>query len=163
MVDTSSLRTSSRTASQAATRGRHPSSPTRTAAPRRPAAPARRSGIASRLARVPTATGLLVLVGVLCVFGLVMVGSASPVISMSLYGSTWGIFIRQVMWMGIGLVALAAFSRIDYRKWRKIQVPLLIGSMGLLVIVLAPGLGVTAGGSSRWIGFGQFRLQPSEL
>jgi cell division protein FtsW len=164
MVDTSSLRTSSRTASQAATRGRHPSSPTRTAAPRRAATPPPRSRVAtSRLARVPTATGLLVLVGVLCVFGLVMVGSASPVISMSLYGSTWGILIRQVMWMGIGLVAMAAFSRIDYRKWRKIQVPLLIGSMGLLVIVLMPGLGVTAGGSSRWIGFGQFRLQPSEL
>jgi len=105
----------------------------------------------------------MVLVGVLCVFGLVMVGSASPVISMSLYGSTWGIFLRQVMWMVLGLVALAAFSRIDYRKWRKIRVPLLIGTMGMLVMVLMPGLGVTAGGSSRWIGFGQFRLQPSEL
>jgi cell division protein FtsW len=105
----------------------------------------------------------MVLTGVLCVFGLVMVGSASPVISMSLYGSTWGIFLRQVMWMGLGLVALAAFSRIDYRKWRKIRVPLLIGTMGMLVVVLMPGIGVTAGGSSRWIGFGQFRLQPSEL
>jgi cell division protein FtsW len=30
-------------------------------------------------------------------------------------------------------------------------------------VVLLPGIGVTAGGSSRWIGFGQFRLQPSEL
>jgi cell division protein FtsW len=29
--------------------------------------------------------------------------------------------------------------------------------------VLVPGLGVTAGGSSRWIGFGILRLQPSEL
>ncbi|HWE71072.1 MAG TPA: putative lipid II flippase FtsW [Acidimicrobiales bacterium] len=166
MVDTSSLRTPSRTGSHAATRGRHPSSPTRTpTAPRRTAPPTApsRTGLASRLARVPTATGLIVLVGVLCVFGLVMVGSASPVISMSLYGSTWGIFIRQVMWMGIGVVAMLALSRIDYRKWRKIQVPLLIGSMGTLVMVLMPGLGVTAGGSSRWIGFGQFRIQPSEL
>ena len=30
-------------------------------------------------------------------------------------------------------------------------------------MVLTPGLGVTSGGSSRWIGFGQFQLQPSEL
>jgi cell division protein FtsW len=97
------------------------------------------------------------------VFGLVMVGSASPVISMGLYGSTWAIFIRQVMWMGVGVAAMMAFSRIDYRKWRKIRVPLLVGTMGMLVAVLTPGLGVTAGGSSRWIGFGQFRLQPSEL
>ncbi|MGH9097104.1 MAG: FtsW/RodA/SpoVE family cell cycle protein, partial [Acidimicrobiales bacterium] len=162
MVDTARTRTLSRTATQrTATRPRHPSSPTRSApAARRSAGPA-----ASRWrpARVPTATCLTVLVGVLCVFGLVMVGSASPVISMSLYGSTWGIFLRQLMWMGLGLVALAAFARIDYRKWRKIRVPLLIGTMGMLVMVLMPGLGVTAGGSSRWIGFGQFRLQPSEL
>ncbi|MHB1712214.1 MAG: putative lipid II flippase FtsW, partial [Acidimicrobiales bacterium] len=99
----------------------------------------------------------------LCVFGLVMVGSASPVISMAQYGSSWAIFLRQVMWMGLGTVSLLAFSRIDYRKWRKIRVPLLAGTMALLVAVLTPGLGVTAGGSSRWIGFGQFELQPSEL
>jgi cell division protein FtsW len=36
-------------------------------------------------------------------------------------------------------------------------------TLGLLLAVLVPGLGVTAGGSSRWIGFGMLRLQPSEL
>ena len=170
MVDTSSIRTPSRSPShRSATRGRHPSRPTRrpsttSAGPRGAGAAHPRSAAASsRLARVPNVTRLTVLVGVLCVFGLVMVGSASPVISMGLYGSTWAIFVRQVMWMGVGVVAMLAFSRIDYRKWRKIRVPLLVGTMGMLVVVLAPGLGVTAGGSSRWIGFGQFRLQPSEL
>lgn len=119
--------------------------------------------LASRLAGLPTATYLTGVVLVLCVFGLVMVGSASPVISMADYGSTWAIFLRQVMWMGLGIVAMLAFSRIDYRKWRKIRVPLLVVTLVLLVAVLTPGLGVTAGGSSRWIGFGQFELQPSEL
>jgi cell division protein FtsW len=104
-----------------------------------------------------------VLVGVLCIFGLVMVGSASPIISLNLYGTPWGILERQIMWMVIGIVAFLAFSRIDYRKWRAIRVPLLVGTMALLVVVLVPGLGVTSGGSSRWIGVGQFQLQPSEL
>ena len=36
-------------------------------------------------------------------------------------------------------------------------------TFGLLFVVLVPGLGVHAMGSSRWVGFGQFRLQPSEL
>jgi len=170
MVDTSSIRTPSRSPShRSTTRGRQSSRRTRrpsttSAASRRAGAAHPRSAAASsRLARVPNVTRLTVLVGVLCVFGLVMVGSASPVISMGLYGSTWAIFIRQVMWMGVGVVAMLAFRRIDYRKWRKIRVPLLVGTMGMLVAVLTPGLGVTAGGSSRWIGFGQFRLQPSEL
>ena len=92
-----------------------------------------------------------------------MVGSASPVISLGLYGSPWAIFVRQVLWMGVGTAALLVLSRVDYRKWRTIRGPLVVVSMGLLVLVLVPHFGVTAGGSSRWIGFGMFQLQPSEL
>lgn len=103
------------------------------------------------------------LITVLCVIGLVMVGSASPVISMSTYGSPWSIFVRQVMWMLLGTVALVVLSRVDYRKWRAVRVPLVAVTIVMLMLVLVPHLGVTAGGSSRWIGFGQFRLQPSEL
>ncbi|HEY6622831.1 MAG TPA: putative lipid II flippase FtsW [Acidimicrobiales bacterium] len=116
-----------------------------------------------RPSRFPTSTCVGVLLAALCLIGLVMVGSASPIISMSLYGSSWGILIRQVMWMGLGVVAFYVLSRVDYRKWRKVRVPLLIVTLGLLVVVLVPGIGVTAGGSSRWVGFGQFRLQPSEI
>jgi cell division protein FtsW len=103
------------------------------------------------------------LVATLCVVGLVMVGSASPIISLNLYGSSWAILIRQVMWMGLGIVAFYVLSRVDYRKWRTIRIPLLLGTLVLLLVVLVPGIGVTAGGSSRWVGFGQFRIQPSEL
>lgn len=92
-----------------------------------------------------------------------MVGSASPVVSLGLYGSPWAIFMRQVMWMGVGLGALVILSRVEYRKWQSISGPLLVVTVGLLVAVLVPHLGVTAGGSSRWIGFGQLTLQPSEL
>jgi cell division protein FtsW len=104
-----------------------------------------------------------VLVGVLCVFGLVMVGSASPVISLGLYGSPWAILIRQALYMGVGAGALLLLARMDYRRWRTVRAPLVIVSMGLLVVVLVPHLGVSAGGSSRWIGFGMVQLQPSEL
>lgn len=122
--------------------------------------PEGRRGAASR---IPTATSLSILVGTLCIFGLVMVGSASPIVSMGLYGSPWGILERQLMWMGLGSITLIGFSRIDYRKWSKLRNPLIVGTMGLLVVVLVPGIGVASGGSSRWIGFGQFQLQPSEL
>jgi cell division protein FtsW len=115
------------------------------------------------VARMGTAPVLAVLVGVLCVFGLIMVGSASPLISLKLYGSPWSILIRQTMWMGVGGAALLVFSRVDYRKWRKIRGPLVVGTMALLVAVLVPHLGVTAGGSSRWIGIGMLQIQPSEL
>lgn len=115
------------------------------------------------LTGVSTAAALGVLVTTLCVIGLVMVGSASPVVSMITYHSPWTIFFRQVLWMVVGIGALLIFARIDYRAWRRWSVPLVAGTLCLLVAVLVPGLGVTAGGSSRWIGVGLLRLQPSEL
>ncbi len=126
--------------------------------------PAQRAGVSPRwLSRVGTAPALAVLIGVLCVFGLVMVGSASPIVSIGLYGSPWAILIRQAMYMGVGACALLLCARMNYRVWRKIRGVLLIGSLALLVVVLLPHIGVSSGGSSRWIGFGMLQIQPSEL
>jgi cell division protein FtsW len=160
-------------------RGRHPS--TSAGSLRPPAFRSRRAGSGPRSARPPapagptagrrlgwvsrigTRRGIAVLVGVLCVFGVVMVGSASPVISLALYGSPWSVLIRQLLWMGLGLTALLILSRVDYHRWQAVRGPLVVVTMALLVVVLVPHLGVTAGGSSRWIGLGAFQLQPSEL
>jgi cell division protein FtsW len=121
------------------------------------------SGLAGIVAELPTGTILLVVVALLCVIGLVMVGSASSVVSISLYGSPWAILIRECMWMAVGVVAFAVAVRFDHRKLRRLS-PLLLGvTFLLLLVVLVPGLGVHVQGSSRWVGFGQFRLQPSEL
>ena len=112
---------------------------------------------------MPTGPALAVLTALLCVAGLVMVGSASPVISLITYDSPWTIFLRQALWMVVGVAALLILARVDYRAWRRWSVPLVALTLVLLVAVLVPGLGVTSGGSSRWIGFGLLRLQPSEL
>ena len=65
--------------------------------------------------------------------------------------------------MAIGAVALWLAVRFDYRKLRRFSPLIMLVTIGLLFVVLVPGLGVHAMGSSRWVGFGQFRLQPSEL
>jgi cell division protein FtsW len=129
-----------------------------TAGGRRAAHPVSRTA-----SRVATSSMLTVVVGVLCVVGLVMVGSASSVISLDLYGSPWAIFIRQIIWMAVGAVAFAFACRFDYRRWRPIAPAFLVVTFLLLFAVLLPGIGVNSGGSSRWIGFGQLRLQPSEM
>ena len=113
--------------------------------------------------QVPVSTVLLIVVALLCVIGLVMVGSASSVVSISTYGSPWAIFIREAMWMAVGVVALGLAMRVDYRKLRGLSPALLLVGFGLLFVVLVPGLGMHVQGSSRWVGFGQFRLQPSEF
>ncbi len=148
---------------------RVPARAPRTATRGRPAGPSHKSGGADsgklQIAgwRVSASMPLLVDVALLCVLGLVMVGTASSVVSISTYGSPWAILIREGMWMAIGVVALGLAMRFDYRKLRRLSPIILVATFVLLFIVLVPGLGVHAMGSSRWIGFGQFRLQPSEL
>lgn len=112
---------------------------------------------------VGTGTALMWVIGALCVVGLAMVLCASAYTSLVDYGSVWTIFERQVLWMALGVIAFYVTSRMPYDRWRRLRVPLLVGTFGLLVAVLVPGVGVAAGGSSRWIGIGLLRLQPSEL
>src|ERR1019366_6612895 len=121
------------------------------------------SGLVATVEELPTGTVLAVVVALLCVIGLVMVGSASSVVSISLYGTPWAILIRECMWMGVGAAAFITFVRFDHRKLRRLAPLLLVVTFILLLVVLVPGLGLHVQGSSRWVGFGQFRLQPSEL
>jgi cell division protein FtsW len=65
--------------------------------------------------------------------------------------------------MAVGLFALWFAARFDYVRWRKLSAVILIVTFVLLLAVLVPGIGVKVSGSSRWIGAGEFRIQPSEL
>jgi cell division protein FtsW len=124
----------------------------------RPARPARKP-----LPRPATYVLLLLVVGALTVLGLVMVLSASSVQALRNHGSSWYFFNRQILWVGLGTGALIATSRVDYRRWRVVGVPLLGLAIGLMILVLVPGVGIRVSGSSRWLGAGPLRIQPSEL
>ena len=106
---------------------------------------------------------LLALVAVLNVIGVVMVLSASSVNALKAYGSSWVIFERELMWVAFGIVALLLGIRIDYRTWRRLGLPLLLVTIGLLALVVVPGIGTNVYGSSRWFRLGPLSLQPSEL
>lgn len=85
---------------------------------------------------------LVLIVGVLCAIGLLMVYSASIDVSFQVTGevdSTTYFFTRQVRSMAIGLVVLLVLARVDYRIWRRMSVPMLLGVILLLLAVLAFG------------------------
>ena len=103
------------------------------------------------------ATGSLVLLG------LIMILSASSVSSFATYGSSFLYFKKQLLWAALGLVGFVFFARLDYRKLKGKGYLLLPVVLVLLVAVLIPGVGRSAGGSARWLGAGAFAFQPSEL
>ena len=107
--------------------------------------------------------GLLVIVVALSLLGLVMVMSASSVVGLHQFGSTWYFVKRQAIWLGAGAVVLVFTMRLDYRYWRRLATPALVGSFALLVLVLIPGVGREVYGATRWLGYGPVQIQPSEF
>ncbi|PKN94636.1 MAG: stage V sporulation protein E [Chloroflexi bacterium HGW-Chloroflexi-6] len=101
---------------------------------------------------------LLIMVATLT-FGLIMVFSASPDFSLYHHGDPWYIFLRQVLWVFMGTVVAYVLSRIDYHYWRTLILPIMFGTLALLVAVLL--VGDERLGSIR--GLIEGSIQPSEL
>lgn len=108
---------------------------------------------------------ILLIVLMLAVFGVVMVYSASFVAAENSekFGDGYYFFRKQILWLMISLVGMFVSSQIPYRFWRKMAVPVLLLTVALLVVVLVPGVGTAVGGARRWIRYGHFGFQPSEL
>src|SRR3972149_7685893 len=66
---------------------------------------------------------LLAIVIALVVFGLVMLFSASWDFSLGAFDSPTYMFSRQLLWLGLGLVAALILSFLDYHHWHKLIVP----------------------------------------
>jgi len=104
-----------------------------------------------------------VVVTALLLLGLTMILSASFASSLANDVSPFLYFKKQALWAVLGVVAFITFSRLDYRKLRGWGYIAVVVVTLLLLAVLVPGLGRTAGGSSRWLMLGPLSVQPSEL
>ena len=107
---------------------------------------------------------IAIAVFILLVFGLVMISSAGVVISKTRFGNEYYFFNHQLLYGVIpGLIALFVVQKIHYSFWKKIAVPMFIGSLILLVLVFIPGIGTKLLGASRWINLGPISFQPTEV
>ncbi|MGH3898391.1 MAG: putative lipid II flippase FtsW [Pseudonocardiaceae bacterium] len=114
------------------------------------------------LARPLTSLHLVLAVfGLLTLFGLVMVLSASNVESYTRAGSSYAVFVRQLVYCGVGLVLFWAGLRMPVRLLRGTSGLFLVVCVVLLVAVLSPA-GTEINGSQNWLRLGPLSLQPSE-
>jgi cell division protein FtsW len=132
----------------------------------------RASGARAAVGRAATAVGewlrspltslhlVLGLFGLLTVFGLVMVLSASAVQSYTAGGSSYSVFTRQLMFCVPGLAMFWLGLRIPPRRLRAFAPgALAIGVVSLVAVLV---VGEVRNGSRAWFAFGSFSLQPSE-
>jgi cell division protein FtsW len=99
----------------------------------------------------------------LVLFGLVTVFSASAVMAKDQYGSPYPYMLKQALWAGLGLLALLALMKVDYRRYNNRNV--VIGAVGLTTLLLLAVFAVPGSHHThRWFRFGGFfTFQPSEL
>lgn len=106
---------------------------------------------------------LVVLVTFLCLFGMLMIYSASSYSSDVLYGDSLHFVKKQIFGFLVGIGCFIFTYKFDYHRYYKLRYWILGGSVILLALVFVPGLGIFANGARRWIGFGGVQLQSSEV
>jgi len=112
--------------------------------------------------RVSVDRWMFVVTLVLVFLGLVMVFSASAVIAKERYGSGYTFLFRQLAWAVGGLLAMVIAMRVDYRRYKHPAV--VFSVLGLTTLLLISVFFLDrAHHTHRWIHWGGFSLQPSEL
>ena len=119
---------------------------------------------AKEAGRGPLDVPFLLLTLLLTGVGLIMLFSASFPMAYYENNNPAYYLIRQGVFAGIGIVAMLLIGRINYERYRVAGKYVLAASIGMLILVLIPGVGITVNNATRWLGFGElFRFQPSEI
>lgn len=105
---------------------------------------------------------LLIAILALGLFGAVMIASASMAYADRMHATPFYFVIRQLIFLGLGLVVGTFVYRLPLAIWEKYGPHLIILSLFALLLVLVPGIGHEVNGSRRWINLGLFTVQVSE-
>ena len=93
-----------------------------------------------------------------------MLSSAGIVDGQKKFGSSYYYFVHQLLYGVLpGVLIFWILSRINYKFWKKLALPLLLAAITLLILVFVPGIGFGLKGAQRWIHLGIFTFQPSEV
>lgn len=112
--------------------------------------------------RISVDRGLFTVTLLLVFIGLIMVFSASAVMAKERYGSPYTFLVRQAAWAAAGMLAMLVGMKIDYRRYKHPAfVYSLLGATTLLLISVF--FLDRAHNTHRWIHWGAFSFQPSEL
>ncbi|MBU5595195.1 putative lipid II flippase FtsW [Amphibacillus sp. MSJ-3] len=107
--------------------------------------------------------GLIIAILSLSIFGTIMVYSSSYTLSTLQYDNGYHFFIRQLIFLVLGIFVFIVMSFISLKTLGKLSPILIFISIVLLILVLIPGVGLVRNEAQRWLGFGPFIFQPSEI
>ncbi len=108
---------------------------------------------------------ILVVVVALAAVGILMVYSSSAMRGyLSAEADTFQTVGPQIQWALLGLLAMVAMMRVDYRYLRLVSIPGYVIALGLLVLVFVDEYNIVVGGSARWLRLGPLpAIHPAEM
>src|SRR3990167_8967657 len=106
---------------------------------------------------------LIYIVLSLVIFGLLMVASASIVISDQQLHQPFYYLYRQLAYLILGFLLGIIIVQFEIKYWEKMSGVMMACAIVLLALVLLPGIGRSVNGSMRWIELGPIGMQVSEL
>ncbi len=100
----------------------------------------------------------------LLIFGLFILSSASFVVGEKKWSDP-NYYLKEQLLKGVlvGIISFFIFLKIPLESLKKYSFIFLIFSIGLLILVFFPNLGLSHSDSTRWLNLGFMSFQPSEL
>jgi cell division protein FtsW len=100
---------------------------------------------------------------ILIALGLIMVYSTSAMASIVEYGISYHFIIRQIIYVIISAFFIGFLMRNDYHNLKPFYGIILFLIIISMFLVFVPHIGLSAGGSRRWINLRIFNIEPSEF
>lgn len=104
-----------------------------------------------------------VIVLILLAFGLIMLFSATYASANHRYGDSYYFVKRQLIFAGLGFIAMIVLSFIDYHIYAQKIILKIATLVGVTLMLLVRFMGTTLGGAERWLEIGGIQFQPSEI
>jgi cell division protein FtsW len=121
--------------------------------------------VTGRQGRADSVAGklLLLIVALLMCIGIIVVYSSGAGWAEQKFSDPQYFLWRQLTFAVAGMVLIVLVGAIDYHFFMKISKLLLFVSMGLLAMLLLLKVAHVIHGAARWLGFGPFKFQASDL
>lgn len=97
----------------------------------------------------------------LLLIGLILLMAVGLVTIYAAGGQDWGLVKRQLVRLGIALCVMLFVAQIPPLAYKRLS-PYFY-AVGILMLLGVLFFGLTGGGAQRWLGYGGFRFQPSEI
>ena len=104
---------------------------------------------------------LFFIVLLLLAIGITMVFSSSYYYALTKWNDKFRFLKKELVWGGIGLIAMLAAMNIPYRFYRYVSWLMTLGTLALLGLTLS--MGITYNGAQRWLMIAGQQFMPSEL